>query len=89
VVVAHIARLALDANNEPLPPSADPDQPFSEMAMYVLVRREGKWGSPQGRTPRCDLAVPSRHHMKPSFASRSPQAMPEVTSDSSGCGVGN
>jgi uncharacterized protein (TIGR02246 family) len=43
VVVAHIARLALGANDEPLPPNADPDQPFSEMAMYVLVRRDGQW----------------------------------------------
>jgi len=43
VIVAHIARLALDANGEPLPPTADPDQPFSEMAMYVLVHRGGRW----------------------------------------------
>jgi uncharacterized protein (TIGR02246 family) len=43
VVVAHIARVALDAGGEPLPPSADPEQPFSEMAMYVLVRRDGRW----------------------------------------------
>jgi pyridoxamine 5'-phosphate oxidase family protein len=43
IVVAHIARLALDGQGEPLPPSADLDQPFSEMAMYVLVRREGQW----------------------------------------------
>jgi uncharacterized protein (TIGR02246 family) len=43
VVVAHIARLALDADDVPLPPSDDPGAPFSELAMYVLVRRDGEW----------------------------------------------
>jgi uncharacterized protein (TIGR02246 family) len=43
VIVAHIARVALDSEGEPLSPSADPEQPFSEMAMYVLVRRDGQW----------------------------------------------
>jgi uncharacterized protein (TIGR02246 family) len=43
VVVAHIARLALGQDGEPLPPSSEPDQPFSEMAMYVLIRRDGSW----------------------------------------------
>jgi uncharacterized protein (TIGR02246 family) len=43
VVVAHIARLALGSDGQPLPPNSDPDQPFSEMAMYVLVCRDGQW----------------------------------------------
>jgi uncharacterized protein (TIGR02246 family) len=43
VLIAHIARVALAPDNEPLPPSHDPDVPFSEMAMYVLVRRDGQW----------------------------------------------
>jgi uncharacterized protein (TIGR02246 family) len=43
VVVAHIARVALDSDGEPLPPRSDPAQAFSEMAMYVLVRRDGRW----------------------------------------------
>jgi uncharacterized protein (TIGR02246 family) len=43
VVVAHIARLALDANGEPSPPTDDRDAPFSELAMFVLVRRDGEW----------------------------------------------
>jgi uncharacterized protein (TIGR02246 family) len=43
VVVAHIARLALDATGEPLEPSSDARAPFSEMAMYVLVKRAGAW----------------------------------------------
>jgi uncharacterized protein (TIGR02246 family) len=43
VVIAHIARLALGPNGEPLPPTDHRDEPFSEMAMYVLVRRNGEW----------------------------------------------
>jgi uncharacterized protein (TIGR02246 family) len=43
VVVAHIARLVLGDDGRPLPPSDDRDQPFSELAMYVLVRRDGRW----------------------------------------------
>jgi uncharacterized protein (TIGR02246 family) len=61
VVVAHLARIALDADNEPLPPSADPSQPFSEMAMYVLVRRDDQWWLAAGQnTPmRPGGAVPA------------------------------
>jgi uncharacterized protein (TIGR02246 family) len=43
VVIAHIARIALGPDGHPLPPSGAPNQPFSELAMYVLVRREAKW----------------------------------------------
>ncbi len=43
VVIAHIARLVLDSHGEPAPLTSDPDQPFSEMAMYVLVRGGGEW----------------------------------------------
>jgi uncharacterized protein (TIGR02246 family) len=43
VVIAHIARLALGPEGDPLPPNSEPDLPFSEMAMYVLVRCEGQW----------------------------------------------
>lgn len=61
VVIAHIVRLALGPEGEPLPPSSDPDQPFSEMAMYVLVRRDGQWwlAAGQNRPMRPGGAVPT------------------------------
>lgn len=61
VIVAHIARLALDDEKVPLAPSVGADQPFSEMAMYVLVRRHGEWWLAAGQnTPmRPGGAVPA------------------------------
>ncbi len=62
VVIAHIARLALGPDGEPLPPTSEPDRPFSEMAMYVLVRRrDGSWWLAAGQnTPmRPGGAVPA------------------------------
>jgi hypothetical protein len=43
VVVAQVARLALGPDGEPVTPTASTDEAFSEMAMYVLVRRDGEW----------------------------------------------
>jgi hypothetical protein len=43
VVVAHVARQALDADGRPLAPTAELGSAFSEMALYVLVRRGGTW----------------------------------------------
>lgn len=43
VIVAHVRRVALDSDGQPLEPSADPGAAFSEMALYVLVRRSGDW----------------------------------------------
>lgn len=61
VVIAHIARLALGPDGEPLPPTSDIDRPFSEMAMYVLVRRDRSWWLAAGQnTPmRPGGAVPA------------------------------
>lgn len=61
VVIAHIARLAVGSDGNPLPPSSAADQPFSEMAMYVLVRRDGQWWLAAGQnTPiRPGGAVPA------------------------------
>jgi uncharacterized protein (TIGR02246 family) len=43
VVVAHVRRVALDADGDPIEPTADLDGAFSEMALYVLVKRDGEW----------------------------------------------
>lgn len=43
VVIAHIARLVLDDGGTPVEPAHEPGRPFSELAMYVLVRRDGQW----------------------------------------------
>lgn len=62
VVIAHIARLILESEGNPLPPNDDPNQPFSEMAMYVLVRRDAEWWLAAGQnTPiRPGGAVPAK-----------------------------
>ena len=41
VAVAHVRRTALMSDGTPVP--AEQDAPFSEMALYVLVRRDGVW----------------------------------------------
>jgi uncharacterized protein (TIGR02246 family) len=43
VAVAHVRRVALDPDGRPLEPSSDVAGAFSEMALYVLVRRDGTW----------------------------------------------
>jgi uncharacterized protein (TIGR02246 family) len=43
VAVAHIRRVALDADGDGDPSAAEGQGSFSEMAMYVLVRRDGAW----------------------------------------------
>jgi hypothetical protein len=43
VIVAHVARYALDPEGQPLKPSSETTGAFSEMALYVLVRRDGAW----------------------------------------------
>jgi hypothetical protein len=41
VIVAHVARYALNPEARTLEPSSDTPGAFSEMALYVLVRRDG------------------------------------------------
>jgi uncharacterized protein (TIGR02246 family) len=43
VVIAQVRRLALDRTGQPLEPTTDTSGPFSEMILYVLVNREGRW----------------------------------------------
>ena len=43
MAVAQVRRVALDSGGEPVEPSADVSGPFSEMALYVLVRRGATW----------------------------------------------
>ncbi len=43
VIVAHVARYALDPAGQLIEPSSDTTGAFSEMALYVLVRRDGAW----------------------------------------------
>ena len=43
VAVAHVRRVALQPNGQPVALSSDPSDAFSEMALYVLVRRDGIW----------------------------------------------
>lgn len=43
VIVAHVARRALNPEGQPIEPSSDTTGAFSEMALYVLVRRDEVW----------------------------------------------
>jgi uncharacterized protein (TIGR02246 family) len=61
VVIAHIARLMVGSDDQPVPARSRDDQPFSELAMYVLVRRHERWWLAAGQhTPmRPGGAVPA------------------------------
>jgi len=43
VAVAHVKRLALGPNGQPVEVTSATSDIFSEMALYVLVRRHGTW----------------------------------------------
>jgi PPOX class F420-dependent enzyme/OxyR family protein/uncharacterized protein (TIGR02246 family) len=43
VAIAHVRRVALDDDGQPVEPGSDVTGAFSEMALYVLVRRNGTW----------------------------------------------
>jgi uncharacterized protein (TIGR02246 family) len=43
VVVAHVRRAAVDADGKALEPTGETSGAFSEMALYVLVKRDDAW----------------------------------------------
>lgn len=43
VIVAQVARYALGPEGDPIEPSSQTTGAFSEMALYILVRRDGTW----------------------------------------------
>jgi uncharacterized protein (TIGR02246 family) len=43
LALAQVRRVALDSDGQPIEPSDDVTGSFSEMALYVLVRRGGVW----------------------------------------------
>jgi len=43
VAIAHVRRVALDDDGQPIEPTSDRMGAFSEMALYVLVRRHRMW----------------------------------------------
>jgi PPOX class F420-dependent enzyme/OxyR family protein/uncharacterized protein (TIGR02246 family) len=61
VAVAHVRRVALDADGDPAPEGGSPTGGFSEMALYVLVRRGDRWWLAAGQNTPIRLAeAPSR-----------------------------
>ncbi len=60
VAVAHVRRVALDRDGNPAP-EGDADAGFSEMALYVLIRRGGTWWLAAGQNTAVRLSeAPSR-----------------------------
>jgi hypothetical protein len=43
VAIAHVRRVALDPAGRPIEPTSDLTGSFSEMALYILIRRDGTW----------------------------------------------
>ncbi len=61
VAVAHVRRVALDAQGDPAPEGGASDAGFSEMALYVLVRRGASWWLAAGQNTPIRLSeAPSR-----------------------------
>jgi len=60
IAIAHVRRVALDSAGSAIEPSADPTARFSEMALYVLIRRNGTWWLAAGQnTPVRPGGAPS------------------------------
>ena len=53
VAIAQVRRVALDSDGQPIP--IDDVAVFSEMALYVLVRREGHWWLAAGQNTPIQL----------------------------------
>jgi PPOX class F420-dependent enzyme/OxyR family protein/uncharacterized protein (TIGR02246 family) len=61
VAVAHVRRVALGADGDPAPEGGSSTGGFSEMALYVLVRRGGSWWLAAGQNTPIRLSeAPSR-----------------------------
>ncbi|MGH2892800.1 MAG: SgcJ/EcaC family oxidoreductase [Solirubrobacteraceae bacterium] len=61
VAVAHVRRVALDADGNPVPEGDSTSTGFSEMALYVLVRRDASWWLAAGQnTPIRRSEAPTR-----------------------------
>jgi PPOX class F420-dependent enzyme/OxyR family protein len=61
VAVAHVRRVAFDADGNPGPEGGASDAGFSEMALYVLVRHGGSWWLAAGQNTPIRLSeAPSR-----------------------------
>ena len=59
VAVAQVRRAALTADGTPVP--IEQDSPFSEMALYVLVRRDGQWWLAAGQNTIIRPTPANRH----------------------------
>jgi uncharacterized protein (TIGR02246 family) len=57
VAVAQVRRVALDPDGQPIEPSDDVTGSFSEMALYVLVRRDSIWWLAAGQNTPIRSAV--------------------------------
>jgi hypothetical protein len=62
VAVAQVRRAALGEDGQPVPPGDDFTGAFSEMALYVLVRRGGTWWLAAGQNTPIRSTTPDPRH---------------------------
>ncbi|HEX4531744.1 MAG TPA: hypothetical protein VIA11_20325 [Acidimicrobiia bacterium] len=58
IVIVHVRRTALDEGDTPVAPTEGAAPPFSEMALYVLVQRDGDWWVAAGQNTPISPAAP-------------------------------